>query len=60
MSINLRVEDYCNDCPYFEAEVEHLTHLPFMDGDCATHFIYCQHRHKCNHIKEHLEEKAST
>lgn len=58
--IQLCVEDYCNDCPYFEAEVERLMSLPFMDGDRAIHLIHCQHRHKCDHIKEHLEEKVGS
>lgn len=66
--ITLRVEDYCHDCPDFEADVNKeevstamwddvMKKWDFPVINCTT--IYCKHRYKCHALKEHLEKKAS-
>ena len=49
--IELKVEEYCHNCPEFEA----VQHTEFYN-----HKIVCVHSRKCASIKEHLENTHST
>ena len=51
MSIELKVEKYCSDCPNFEARVEKLE-FAFSDG-CLT-VITCERDSRCKSMYNHL------
>lgn len=51
MAIILDVKDYCQNCPYFEADVEKpetywFENVPFIVGDTV---IRCQYRKNCEY-----------
>lgn len=53
--IQLKVEEYCQYCPEFEADVEKNT---FYSGNGAVFYdttIRCSHRERCNEIKKYIE-----
>lgn len=50
--IELKVQDYCQDCPNFEAEV--LKEL-CMAGTVFE--VRCQNHNFCENINRHLKEK---
>ena len=51
--INLKIEDYCQECPDFEAEVEKITFsdLPVKNDT----LIRCKNRIRCLFLYKHLE-----
>ena len=52
MSINLKVDDYCSECPYFEAEV-----TKFESTGCRYQtLITCKHAIRCTNILNHLRK----
>lgn len=53
--IKLCVEDYCQDCTEFEPDVQKVT-LFGGKRDIADTTIFCEHRERCEHIKEFLSE----
>ena len=53
MSINLRVEEYCSECPYFEAEV---TKLKSIDETFVETLITCEHAIRCINMLNHLRK----
>jgi hypothetical protein len=55
MSIELRVEPYCQDCPEFEAKPVKLT---FTNGSSRTN-IFCVHEWRCKAILRYLKQKES-
>lgn len=52
MSINLTVEEYCSECPYFEAEVRKFEY--------AQTYVTCKYAIRCvnifNHLRKYYEE----
>ena len=59
--IKLDVENYCHNCPDFEAEVS--KNAMYYDGSPETFFcigdtiVRCENRHLCERLKKRLEEK---
>lgn len=55
MSIELKVEDYCQNCPDFDAKVS-TTQLVFGEAYNPTNtIITCSHKNRCAGIKRYLE-----
>lgn len=53
--IRLEVEDYCQNCPDFEAKVD-STSLHANDKEVVNyHIIRCKHARRCERMKEYLE-----
>lgn len=52
MSINLRVDEYCSECPYFEAKIEKFD---FNGGRHKT-LITCKHTMRCTNIFIYLRK----
>ena len=52
--INLKIEDYCQECPDFEAEVEKITFsdLPVKNDT----LIRCKNHVRCLFLYEHLKD----
>jgi hypothetical protein len=56
--INLIVEDYCHECPDFEAEVRKGAKASTIDGHVARCTnIFCVHRLKCDRIARYLAKR---
>lgn len=54
--IELKVEDYCQECTQFEPESD--TSKLFDENKVLVHTrIMCTHRHFCNHIYKMIERK---
>lgn len=51
--IELNIEDYCNDCPMFEANTGKI----YANCKILTTYITCENRNLCHRIKTYLEEK---
>ena len=58
--IELLVEQYCNDCINFEADV-HKIATKLVDGDIvyADTLISCKNKSRCKRMLKYLETKAS-
>lgn len=57
MSIELRVEEYCQNCTEFEVDVEKIMAYDIFEEPCGCDtYIYCEHRSKCESIKNHLKK----
>lgn len=56
MSIELKIEDYCQNCPDFEGEVHKYPVCP-MDSNVRYNntVITCSHKNRCAAIKRYLE-----
>lgn len=55
MSINLCVQDYCQNCPDFEVEVEQIsTCSEYDDPYTIDTNIYCKNRNKCARLLKHI------
>ena len=52
--IRLTVADYCQNCPYFEPEVEKIE---TFDMSFINTSITCKDRVKCEQIHNHLKEE---
>ena len=56
MSINFRVEKYCSECPYFEAEVTKFEYT----GCRYQTYVTCKYYIRCvnifNHLRKYYEE----
>ena len=55
--ITLLVEDYCQHCPDFEADVQKQYFDDFYNTVNVDTNIKCIHRNKCAHIKNYLEKE---
>ena len=62
MAITLKVEDYCQNCPEFEADVDKtkeiaFTHISFNEEVMisTTTTITCVHRDRCAELRKHIE-----
>lgn len=55
--IDLCVEDYCQNCPHFQEDVEHES--LWSNGKSLTGHIYirCEHRKICKRIATMMKEK---
>lgn len=51
--IKLNIEDYCQDCPLFEAHTDKL----YDDNHSTNIFVYCEHKFICKRIHDHLLTK---
>lgn len=51
--IKLNIEDYCQDCPLFEAHTNKL----YDDNHSLITWIYCEHKNVCKCIPNHLLKK---
>lgn len=57
--IILNVEDYCLECPDFEADINSsVIRRPDDTVYKCTHNIYCKHDDKCKSMMKHLEWEA--
>lgn len=48
--IKLNVEDYCQDCPEFEARADKL----YGDNRSLNTWVYCEHKKICKRIHDYL------
>lgn len=55
--IKLQVEEYCHDCPEFEAESEELYYMNNGELEVST-FVSCMHKNKCYRIKNYIERSC--
>lgn len=56
--IELRIEDYCHSCPYFDEEVEHTSlYANNYRSSSNNTYIRCEHRRICDRIVEMMKEK---
>lgn len=51
--IKLNIEDYCQDCPMFEAVTDKL----YANCTVLTTYVTCKNKEICNKIKIYLEAK---
>ena len=57
--IELKVEDYCQDCKEFEPEVD--TYIGMTCGyEFCNHTISCKHKQRCSEIYFHIENTKNT
>lgn len=60
MSINLHVNDYCQQCSNFDADVEKKEHVDVFGNYLSTDTnIHCKHRHICKRLLQHLKTEAA-
>ena len=52
--IKLVVEDYCQNCPYFDPVTYKLNTDYIRSGRSVTTNVMCSDREKCNNIHNHL------
>ena len=52
--IRLLVDDYCHDCPDFEARVNKIND---DDGHICSTNIYCEHEERCEAIYKHIKDE---
>lgn len=61
MSIRLEIEDYCQNCLDFEADVTKPTRMYAKDeviiGTYGDTIVRCEYRNRCKAIKRYLEQK---
>ena len=59
--ISLNVEEYCHNCPDFEAYIEIAVYgFDTMKSDSNmeySHIITCKHEDRCRQIKRYLENE---
>lgn len=57
--IRVDVQDYCQACCEFEADVENSTLLYALNEvvDQTDTIIRCEHRRRCETIKHHIEQE---
>lgn len=66
--IDLEVQDYCHNCPHFEADVENAEVQTYVMRDLihlrertverveGNTIVRCVNRHKCSSMMKYLEE----
>lgn len=60
--IVLEVQDYCHDCPSFEADVQRPEKM-FADYNevvMSNTIIHCEYRGRCERLKRYLERKIKS
>ncbi len=55
--IELRIEDYCHTCPYFDEDVEHTSLYGYNRPVLNETYIRCEHRRICDRIVNMMKEK---
>lgn len=51
--IELKLDDYCQDCPRFEPKKVDLS----FSSKVVRTMVVCEYSHFCHNIRKHLEEK---
>ena len=54
MAIRIEVEDYCHECPEFEADVDTSTLYACGNTVAVSHVIRCEKRERCASIERYL------
>lgn len=54
MAIKIEVEDYCHECPEFEADVDTTTLYAGGGAVTVSHAIRCEKRERCSAIERYL------
>ena len=52
--IELKVHDYCHECPMFEADVKTV----YSDNAPISHYIQCSRSDECRHIIRYFSENV--
>lgn len=50
--IELKVRDYCHDCPMFEADVKTV----YSNDIPVAHYISCTRSEECRHIIQYISD----
>lgn len=58
--IVLEVQDYCHDCPSFEADVQRPEKLLTNTNEVivGNTVVRCEYRNRCERLKRYLERKV--
>lgn len=56
--IKLEVEEYCDDCPEFDARVEKAVLFDGYSKEYRNTNITCEHKDKCKRLKDMIEKEA--
>lgn len=57
--IKLEVEEYCDNCPEFDAHVEKYALFPdFSKKKYFNTNITCEHKDKCERLKDMIEKET--
>lgn len=56
--IKLEVQDYCQNCDCFEADVECERLYALNKPVVVETTIKCGHRHVCENVKKHFEKES--
>lgn len=55
--VTVQIKDYCQDCPYFEAEMT-KTRVHTLEGWVVTKtIIYCKHEVYCTVLEKHIRQE---
>lgn len=57
--IKLSVEDYCNNCPDFDAYVNTSTYKDGFGEEMVNHVIVCRDSEKCNTLMNYLVDNKN-
>ena len=55
--IKLIVDDYCQNCPEFEATMETQSYKDFYGELVVYHNVKCRYDERCKHIKDYLDNQ---
>lgn len=55
--ITLDIEEYCNDCPKFECDIESTFWDDFFGERKGSYVIRCANRDNCREIVKYIESK---
>lgn len=56
--IKLEVEEYCDDCPEFDAHVEKVVLFAGYSKKYCNTNITCEHKDKCKRLKDMIEKET--
>lgn len=56
--IELEVEEYCDDCPEFDAHIEKAVLFDGYSKEYCNTNITCEHKDKCKRLKDMIEKEA--
>lgn len=55
--ISLKVEDKCQNCPYFHPDVERIDATTLEGKKNFIQTVYCENNDFCNEIEEYLKSR---
>lgn len=55
--IRLDIEEYCEDCPYFEAECDTIDRYADQGRIATNTVVRCRNKDKCLRIEEHIRKR---